>query len=388
MPAHPQIDDGFARRLAMFYAASIMALGIQMPLFPLWLEAKGLDARLIGLVLTLPMLVRTIGIPLIAREADRRDALRETIVLVAVSSAIAYGLVGLSGSLVAIFATCALAAAAWTPIVPLTDAYALKGLAARSRAYGPVRLWGSVAFIGGNFLAGFAIDALPGPALIWLLVAATVITAIAAFALVPLERAPVHEPAKPVEPTRLLRNPAFVAAIAAASLIQASHAVYYGFSTLDWIASGLDGKAIAALWALGVAAEVVLFALSARLPDWLSPTVLLVVGGAGGALRWTAMAFNPPTLLLPALQCLHALTFAATHLGAMAFLARAAPGLAATAQGYFAITLGVVMAGAMSLSGVLYAAYGSRAYAAMALAALAGGVCGLAAQRLTRQPAL
>jgi len=387
MPAHPQIDDGFARRLAMFYAASILALGIQMPLFPLWLEAKGLDARLIGLVLTLPMAVRTVGIPLIAREADRRDALRQTILITAVSSALAYGLVGLSSSVLAIIATCALAAVVWPPIVPLTDAYALKGLAARSRAYGPVRLWGSVAYIVGNFLAGFAIDILSAPNLIWLLVAATIVTALVAFTLVPLERAP-RPSTEPVKPARLLRNPAFIAAIAAASLIQASHAVYYGFSTLDWIAVGLDGKAIAGLWALGVAAEVVLFAASARLPGWLSPATLIILGGAGGVIRWTAMALGPPTLLLPLLQCLHALTFAATHLGTMAFLVRAAPGLAATAQGYFAITQGIVMAGAMSLSGLLYAAYGSRAYAAMALAALAGGVCGLAAQRFARQPSL
>ena len=33
------------------------------------------------------------------------------------------------------------------------------------------------------------------------------------------------------------------------------------------------------------------------------------------------------------------------------------------------------MAGAMGLSGVLYRAFGSLAYAAMALAAVAGGAC-------------
>ena len=37
---------------------------------------------------------------------------------------------------------------------------------------------------------------------------------------------------------RLLRDPAFIAVLAAASLIQASHAVYYGFSALEWRAPG------------------------------------------------------------------------------------------------------------------------------------------------------
>ncbi len=387
MPGHPQVEDGFARRLAAFYAASIMTLGVQMPLFPLWLGAKGLDARLIGLVLTVPLVVRTIAIPVAAREADRRDALRGSLVVGAAGSVAAYTIMALVDGAAAIIAVSVFAAAVFTPIVPLTDAYALKGLALRGRAYGPVRLWGSVAYIIGNFAAGFAIDSVAARQLIWLIVAAILVTAGAAFALGPLGAKPTQAPQAPA-PARLLRNGAFMTVLAAASLIQASHAVYYGFSTLDWIAHGFDGTTIAALWALGVAAEIVLFALSARLPGWLTPIGLIVMGGAGGVLRWSVMALDPPAALLPALQCLHALSYGAAHLGALGFLSRAAPsGLAATAQGYYAIALGVVMAAATSLSGVLYAAYGARAYAAMALMALAGGLCGLAAQHFApRQP--
>ena len=88
------------------------------------------------------------------------------------------------------------------------------------------------------------------------------------------------------------------------------------------------------LWGLGVAAEIVLFAFSGRLPKSLRPTTLLAIGGLGAIVRWTAMAFDPPTALLPALQILHAASFGAAHLGMMGFLARAVPReLAATAQG-------------------------------------------------------
>jgi PPP family 3-phenylpropionic acid transporter len=41
--------------------------------------------------------------------------------------------------------------------MPLLDAYALKGLALRGRAYSPVRLWGAGAFVIANFGAGFVI---------------------------------------------------------------------------------------------------------------------------------------------------------------------------------------------------------------------------------------
>jgi PPP family 3-phenylpropionic acid transporter len=116
---------------------------------------------------------------------------------------------------------------------------------------------------------------------------------------------------------------------------------------------------------------------------------MLMIGAAGGSLRWAAMAFDPPATALPFLQLLHGLSFGATHLGALTFLSRhAPPGQAATAQGYLAIALGAAMAGAMGLSGVLYGAFGAIAYAAMALAAVVGGACGAVAHRAARIPAL
>ena len=95
-----------------------------------------------------------------------------------------------------------------------------------------------------------------------------------------------------------------------------------------------------------------------------------MIGGIGGALRWQAMALDPPAAVLPALQLLHALSFGATHLGMLGFVvARAPPSQGATAQGYLAVALGTTMAIATGVSGVLFSAFGSLAYAAMALAA-------------------
>jgi PPP family 3-phenylpropionic acid transporter len=382
---NPGRDSGFAPRLALLYAALFILTGIQLPFFPVWLEAKGLDAGMIGLVLAVPMLVRVFAIPVATRGADRHDALRLAIIVASCLTVAGYMLVGLADGAAAILMTFALASLAHTPVMPLTETYALRGLSARGRAYGPVRLWGSLAFIGGTFGAGFAADVFPAHYLIWLIVAASAITALAAMTLAPLSTGAVAPSAAPVARKNLLRDKAFIAVVAAAAFIQASHAVYYGFSALEWRARGLDGSAIAALWGLGVIAEVVLFALSGRLPAFFSPSVMLMIGAAGGALRWAAMAFDPPAAALPMLQLLHGLSFGATHLGALTFLSRhAPPGQAATAQGYLAIALGAAMAGAMGLSGVLYGAFGVKAYAAMALAAVVGGACGGVAHRATR----
>jgi PPP family 3-phenylpropionic acid transporter len=215
------------------------------------------------------------------------------------------------------------------------------------------------------------------------MVGAMAIATGAALVLLPLNSEPAAGAPARGSATGLLRNPAFLVAIAAASLVQASHALYYGFSTIDWQAAGYDGGVIGALWALGVMAEIALFALSARLPSTITPLAMLLAGAAGAVVRWSVMATAPPANLLPVLQCLHALSFGATHLGALALVARMAPpGLGATAQGYFAVALGVTMAVATALAGVLYGRFGSGAYAAMAVLAAAGGLCALAAKRL------
>lgn len=375
------VNDPFTLRLALFYVALFGAIGIQLPFFPLWLAAKGLDAATIGLALALPHLVRVAAIPVATRLADRMGALRGALIVASAGAVVTHAALGLTGGALALLLAIAVASIVLTPVVPLGDAYALKGLGARGVAYGPVRLWGSAAFIAGNVGAGTAIGWIAAVDLIWLMVAAFALLAAAALALAPVDVAP-RAPAPRGAARHLLTSPAFLMMAVAIGLIQASHATYYGFSAVDWSRKGLDGTLIGALWALGVVAEVVLFAFSARLPAAFGATTLIGIGAGSAVLRWAAMALDPPVLLLPALQLLHGLSFGATHLGTMQYLARVAPeGGRATAQGDVATVMGLVGAGALWLSGLLYGGSGGLAYAAMALAAAAGGAIVLMAAR-------
>lgn len=377
--------DPFARRMALFYSGYFLAVGIQMPLFPAWLAAKGLDAAAIGGVLAVPLLMRVIAIPIGTRIADRLGAPREVLIATAAATAVGYGAIALSNGLVAIVAAVAAASLAAAPTMPLADAYALKGLEIRRRAYGPVRLWGSVAFVAANLAGGVALDAIARRDLVWPIVAGFAVMAATALRLAPLRHDAGPRPQPRSASTGRPRLAGFLAVAAAASLVQASHAVYYGFSTLAWAAKGFDGVAIGALWALGVGGEIVLLAMSARLPSRLGPLGLIGLGAAGGTVRWAAMALDPPAALLPLLQVLHGLSFGATHLGSVQFLSRMMPGrYGATAQGDFSTILVIVMAAATGLSGSLYGALGDRAYWAMALLAAAGGAVVLVARRIAR----
>jgi PPP family 3-phenylpropionic acid transporter len=383
------MPDRFVLRLALFYGAFFVYLGLSMPFIPAWLAAKGLDARQIGIVLAAPMVVRVIAVPLATRIADRSGMLRRALIAASCASVLGFALVGAVSGFAAILAAYALAAAALAPVMPFADAFALRGLKRHTASYGSVRLWGSVTFIVANVGGGLLLARLGAADVIWAVVAALGLGAAAALALEPL--APeVGEPGDVRKPAgSLWRSPAFVAVALGASLIQASHAVMYGFATLQWSARGIPGPAIGLLWAIGVIAEVALFALSSRLVGWFGAIGLILLGGLGGVVRWTAMAFDPPAAALPLLQVLHALSFAATHLGTMHYLAQAAPARGgATAQGDFVALQGIVFAVAMGLSGGLVEAYGSRAYAAMAASAAVGAVLAAWAFGRRRAPAV
>jgi PPP family 3-phenylpropionic acid transporter len=377
MKRNPQTPAGaaFACRLAFFYSALCAVLGVQMPFLPVWFAAKGLDAAAVGVVLAIPLVVRLFAIPLASRIADQFDAGRAVIVTGAAASLLGYAVLGFMQAPSAIMAAVVFASVFYTPLMPLADAYALRGLALRGRSYGPVRLWGSAAFIAGTLGGGALLDLIDPRPLIWGVVGAMALNSAAACALAPIGEK-VSAP-RTMSARVLLQDSRFVTAATAAGLIQASHALYYGFSALQWQAAGYDGVTIGALWTVGVVAEIVLFAISARLA--LDPRVLLFAGAAGGAARWAAMAFDPPAALLLLLQWLHALSFGATHLGALNFVARRAPaGLGASAQGYLAVALALAMAGAMGVSGELYARWQSGAYWAMAVLAALGGLVLLA----------
>lgn len=345
-----------------------------MPFFPVWLAYKGLNASEIGVMLAVPMVVRLFCVPLITRLADRFNMLRGAIIIASIGSLAGHlAMVAMNGFVPLVIAM-AIAAVCFTPTYPLTDAYALRGLAERSKAYGPVRLWSSAFFILANIGGGILFGIIAPSHIIWLIMSGYVFGIVLSWLMVPLK--PHHEVTADVPPARSLwRMPVFVAVTLAFGLIQSSHAMYYGFSTLDWTARGLSGGTIGTLWAIGVIAEIVLFAYSATVARFVSPLMLIVIGGVGGVVRWTAMAFDPPLALLPVLQCLHALTFCATHVGAMMFIGQFVPvGRAATAQGDLSAAQSLIFAVVMGLSGVLFTRFGTFAYAAMVVPAAFGAL--------------
>jgi PPP family 3-phenylpropionic acid transporter len=270
-------------------------------------------------------------------------------------------------------------------MVPLTDAYALRGVARYGLNYGPLRLWGSAAFVAGALACGLLVDVIAAKNLIWVIASVAALGAFVGLGLQPL--------GKPKSVTNiqhgagaLLRDPGFLAIIVTSALIQGSHAAYYIFASIAWQQAGLGGLTIAGLWSLGVIAEIVVFALSPRFT--LPPVILVVIAALSAVARWVITAQQPPLAILATVQLAHGLTFGLTQVGTMGLLVRYVPGhVMARGQGYLAACSGIVSSSVSILSGAIYARYGQGVYYAMAAMALSGAVLmWLARHRLAGHP--
>jgi PPP family 3-phenylpropionic acid transporter len=385
IPIPAAVKRRFAVRLALFYSAVFAVSGTHLPFFPVWLKAIGIEPSWIGLINALPALTRFTTLPQITALAEKRHAIRAAMMISVLATAVGFAAVGLQQQPLALFLIYALTCMMWTPTTPLTDAYALRGVARYGLDYGPLRLWGSAAFAAGSLACGYLVDIIAARDLIWIIVAWAVVAVLASLLLQPLNEVR-RKTAETHNGKALLRDAGFWAVIASAALIQGSHVAYYTFSAINWQQHGIGGLTIAGLWTLGVIAEIIVFALSPRFS--LHPSSLMAIGGLSAVLRWIVTANEPPLALLAIAQLGHGLTFGMTMVGTMTLLVRRVPShQIARGQGYYAACSGLLGATTSIASGAIYARIGDNLYYVMAAMAAAGALLIWSARhRLVAQP--
>jgi PPP family 3-phenylpropionic acid transporter len=358
-------------RYAAFYGGFFLTAGILLPFWPLWLENRGLDAVQIGIILALGPWVRVLTNPIAAQIADRSGRAKTLLVIFAGLSVLAFaGFIPAQGFWW-ILAISLLAAVCFPAMMPIGESQVMAAVLRHKLDYGRIRLWGSITFIVATLGAGRLLTGRDPDLILPLVLAALAATFLAALSF-PRQASETVKTEQGGIAT-LLRQPRFVLFVATASLLQASHAVYNGFSTLHWRAAGIAESMIGVLWAEGVVAEILLFSVSGFFVARLGPIGLLALAGMCGVVRWTVLAQTTDMTALVVVQVLHAITFGAVHLGAMHFVARnAPPGLSATAQGIYASASGLAMGLAMIGAGSLFAAFGGQAFFAMAAISAVG----------------
>lgn len=368
-----------------WYGALFFAFGAHLPYWPVWLADWGLSQAEIGTYLGLALVLRVIGATALPALADRFAARRVVIALSALAAAAVFAAhlfietrpVLLAATLAAAFVT--------APLIPLGEALGVRAAGMHGFAYAHARAAGSLAFLAMNVGLGALIARL-GPGVVLWAVALNFLAVAALGAVHPGGGAPPGaglDRSKLREAGALMAHPVFLTFAAAASIGQASHAVYYVYGTLGWVGQGIDAGVIGLLWATGVGAEILLMLGPGRhLVARIGPARAVALAALAGVLRWGLMSLTPGLALLWPVQCLHALTFGLGHLGAMAFVAAAIPPrLQASAQGLYGGGMGgLAIALATLAAGGINAAFGAAS--AYWLAAAMSGVALVAALRL------
>lgn len=355
--------------------------GAAMPFLPIWLkEQHHLTGPELAIVMSGAVLLRVLHGPPLAAWADTARDRRRPIQILAGLSFLLYLIFGAVEGFLALALLGFVLYVFVQSVGPLLESAMLRAARDGPIDYGVARSFTSVAFIIGNILGGYLVRVFgPEAALYW--AQAGMLATFLAALWIQADPAPGwDQPRVGVrrrlrEAMDLLGQPAMRALLIATCAVQSAHAFYYGFGSIVWREQGVSADLIGYLWAFGVLAEIGFLATSRFWLARLGPEKLILIGCLGAVLRWAAMALSPPLWLLWPLQALHALTFAAAHVGAMKILHDTAPeSQAGTAQTLYAAIAagGTVMGFAQIASGGLHDAFGAAGYASMALLAALG----------------
>jgi len=357
-----------------FFFAYFACFGLVLPFLPYWMVSRGLDAEEAALILSSAFISKVffgIGVGVLA---DATGHKKRWILGLSVLAFLGFGVFVQFETFWPMLMVWFVVGAIQTSHIPMVDGLAIAAVRLGKLNYSNARLWGSVAFIASSTLSGlyitaFSIDAYPQ---LLLVLAAIVIV----FSLSLPDIRPQSKPNRKLAFIELFKLRGFVAVIAVGSLLQASHGALYAIGTLHWIKMGISESVIGLLWAQGVAAEVVLFAMGMWVLSKVGVKGLLWMAVIAGVVRWITLGYSSDIMVLFSIQLLHAFTFAATHLAMTQYITQKVPDqLTASAQTlYDALALGAFMGITMSFSGGLYEHIGGQVFWAMACISLSAGL--------------
>jgi len=362
-------------RLAAYFGAYFLYAGALVPYFSLYLDARGLDAAQIAVVMAMPQVARLAAPSFWGWLADRTGAGKAIVVAGAGVLVAGYALVAAVHGAWAIAAVMLGMSLLTAGALPLVEAMTMASLVGRAEGYGPIRVWGSIGFIAGVMGTGLWLDRHAPPSLIGILLALAALTFGVAF-LLPSASAPRSGGEDAARLVDVLRRTEVRGLLAACCLMAAAHGALYGFFSLHAQAAGYSKTAIGLLWTLGVLAEIVVFLAWPRLARRWSLRALLLASFLLAAARFVAIGWGVRVFaLLLAAQALHAASFGVYHAAAVAAIHRLFPGRLQS-QGqtlYSSLSYGVGGGAGLLIAGWSWEALGAAAsFGVSAAFALAG----------------
>ncbi|TNF34692.1 MAG: MFS transporter [Gammaproteobacteria bacterium] len=306
-------------RLSGFYFFYFAVLGGLVPFWNLYLKHLEFTAPEIGFLSAIIMATKIIAPNIWGWLADHTGQRLRIIRIGAVCGALCFLGVFVNHS----FAWFAVVIGAysffWNAILPQYEVVTLSHLEGRYHHYSLIRLWGSVGFIAAVLLLGAIFQYLP---IDYLPHALTVMLFGILLCSVMLDGREKHHPDRKAGGfLAIARQPVVIVFFLCCFLMQVGHGPYYAFFSIYLQEHGIQPMMTGVLWALGVAAEVVLFLFMHRILQRFGIGHILMASLLLAALRWLMIGFfvdNWWMLLLA--QLLHAATFGSFHAAAIEYV--------------------------------------------------------------------
>lgn len=374
MIALPVGRPGPLGTLAGWYFFYFAFVGAFAPYFTLYLQDVGQSAWEIGVMMSVPQVMRLLAPNLWGWLADRLGRRALIVKLAAFCSVIGFSVFFFTRDYLPMLAAMALVWFFWSAALPLVEAMTLDRLSGRTERYGRIRLWGSVGFIVSVLVIGALLDRLPIATVLWSCLFILLCVLASALALEEM-KVGADGTAQPLGD--LLRRPEVLALLAACFFMSVAHGPLYVFYSIHLVDHGYGKTAVGLYWSTGVVAEIFVFIFMPRLMRHFSLREILLASFALAVLRFLMIGWlaDSPALLFVA-QVLHGATFGAYHAAAVAVLTRwFAPHQQARMQGlYGSLSFGAGgMLGGL-LGGQTWDSLGAGAtYSIAALCAACGG---------------
>jgi PPP family 3-phenylpropionic acid transporter len=363
-----------ATRIALFYGSLFGTQGVASVFAGIWFAAHGISDTRIGVINAAPVLVLLALNLWIGRLADRADDWRRVIVIGAAASGVTALLLALATGFWSILLVWTLTNAAYSAIVPVIDAAAMRLSRREGFDFSANRAWATVGYlvmlvVTGSLLSGVGV---------WLFLplfcALALVRGALAFGL-PRFRAPAEQRAPSGATLRQSLKTWFVLPLVGGAIVLATHLVLGAFQSLLWADQGLPEHVIGGLIALGAASEAAAFFLFRRLAPRVAARRLILLAGVVATVRWTAFGFSPGVALLVPLQMLHGITYALCFLGCISFITNwTSEDIAAEAQSFFTVLQQGFSVVALVAFGWLAGHLGAHAYLALAVVAAGGAL--------------
>ena len=307
-------------RLSAFYFCYFATLGSFLPFWSLYLKSQAFSADQIGELSACLLVTKIIAPQLFGWLADRSQLRMPWIRLSCLLSPLIfvgflyqnqyhwYAIVSLGFSFF------------WNATLPQFEAATLFHLQNRlSQHYSRIRSWGSIGFIMAVIVVGRVVDYYGPEILPVIILAILVMNLLVALTIPEAGRQPVTDSARGL--LEIVFRKHTLAFFVVYLLLQVAHGPYYVFFSVYLKTHHYTATETAWLWALGVAAEIILFMFAGALLKRFSLWALLCTTLVFSAIRWWMIAcLVDVSHFLVIAQLLHAASFGLAHVVAIQLL--------------------------------------------------------------------